>query len=229
MYEKVGEVMFGGPSFTTPLRRSQRQGRVNPRLISISLLDELVSGPAEAKEYGRMQRAVAEALGSVKAVKPPPFLDRRTLLGDAQAAGARSLGRAWRMDLGEGAADRTGDLRPFRLRQDGDEAKRSPRRPSGATPFARRSATSSATTAYWCCRRCRAPRRKATARPKNSAHFASARSGMLCWSGLSGFPQISLPLGAVHGAPFGISLLGPAGSDMALIRLGRVFSRPGRT
>jgi amidase len=43
---------------------------------------------------------------------------------------------------------------------------------------------------------------------------------MLCWSGLSGFPQISLPLGAVDGAPFGISLLGPAGSDLALIRLG---------
>ena len=44
---------------------------------------------------------------------------------------------------------------------------------------------------------------------------------MLCWSGLSGFPQITLPLGQVDGAPFGISLLGPPGSDMALIRMGR--------
>ncbi|MBD0414441.1 amidase [Oryzicola mucosus] len=44
---------------------------------------------------------------------------------------------------------------------------------------------------------------------------------MLCLSGLSGFPQITLPLGTVHGAPFGISLLGPAGSDLALIDLGR--------
>lgn len=44
---------------------------------------------------------------------------------------------------------------------------------------------------------------------------------LLCLSGLSGFPQITLPLGEVHGAPFGISLLGPAGSDLALIRLGR--------
>ena len=43
------------------------------RLISIAPLDELVAGPAEAKEYGRMQRSVGEALGSVKAVKPPPF------------------------------------------------------------------------------------------------------------------------------------------------------------
>ncbi|QND53949.1 amidase [Phyllobacterium sp. 628] len=42
---------------------------------------------------------------------------------------------------------------------------------------------------------------------------------LLCLSGLSGFPQITLPLGEVHGAPFGISLLGPMGSDSALIRL----------
>jgi amidase len=44
---------------------------------------------------------------------------------------------------------------------------------------------------------------------------------LLCLSGLSGFPQITLPLGTVDGAPFGISLLGPAGSDLSLIRLGR--------
>ena len=44
---------------------------------------------------------------------------------------------------------------------------------------------------------------------------------LLCLSGLSGFPQITLPLGTVDGAPFGLSLLGPAGSDLALIRLGR--------
>lgn len=44
---------------------------------------------------------------------------------------------------------------------------------------------------------------------------------LLCWSGLSGFPQLSLPLGKVDGAPFGISLLGPAGSDLALLALGQ--------
>ncbi|WP_028033204.1 amidase [Chelativorans sp. J32] len=38
-------------------------------------------------------------------------------------------------------------------------------------------------------------------------------------AGLLGWPQISIPLGEVHGAPFGISLLGPAGSDRQLIRL----------
>ncbi|PLP57005.1 amidase [Mesorhizobium loti] len=44
---------------------------------------------------------------------------------------------------------------------------------------------------------------------------------LLCLSGLSGFPQLTLPLGTVDNAPFGISLLGPPGSDLALIRLGR--------
>jgi amidase len=42
---------------------------------------------------------------------------------------------------------------------------------------------------------------------------------MLCLAGLSGFPQISLPLGQRLGAPLGLSLLGPAGSDMGLVQL----------
>lgn len=44
---------------------------------------------------------------------------------------------------------------------------------------------------------------------------------LLCLAGLSGCPQITLPLGTVHGAPFGLSLVGPPDSDVALIRLGR--------
>ena len=42
---------------------------------------------------------------------------------------------------------------------------------------------------------------------------------MLSVSGLSGFPQISLPLGQRLGAPLGLSLLGPAGSDLSLVKL----------
>jgi amidase len=44
---------------------------------------------------------------------------------------------------------------------------------------------------------------------------------LLCLAGLSGFPQITLPIGEVDGAPFGISLCGPAGSDQQLIGLAR--------
>jgi amidase len=42
---------------------------------------------------------------------------------------------------------------------------------------------------------------------------------LLCLSSLSGLPQITLPLGKVAGAPFGISLLGPSDSDRQLIAL----------
>jgi amidase len=42
---------------------------------------------------------------------------------------------------------------------------------------------------------------------------------LLCVAGLSGFPQLSLPLAGRSGAPLGLSLLGPAGSDRSLVRL----------
>jgi amidase len=42
---------------------------------------------------------------------------------------------------------------------------------------------------------------------------------MLCIAGLAGFPQVSLPLTTRLGAPLGISLLGPAGSDRSLIAM----------
>ncbi|NKB51870.1 MAG: amidase [Rhizobiaceae bacterium] len=42
---------------------------------------------------------------------------------------------------------------------------------------------------------------------------------LLCLSGNSGLPQISLPLAEVHGAPLGLSLIGPRGSDKRLIQI----------
>ena len=40
-----------------------------------------------------------------------------------------------------------------------------------------------------------------------------------CVAGLAGLPQVSLPFSAASGLPVGISLLGPAGSDLALVEL----------
>jgi amidase len=62
---------------------------------------------------------------------------------------------------------------------------------------------------------------KSNSTPAEFGAFREQAIRLLCWSGLSGFPQISLPLGRVDGAPFGISLLGPPDSDLALIGLGR--------
>ncbi|KLN54178.1 amidase [Variovorax paradoxus] len=47
---------------------------------------------------------------------------------------------------------------------------------------------------------------------------------MLCIAGLAGFPQLSMPLAQRHGAPLGISLLGPAGSDRSLIALAQAIA-----
>ena len=51
---------------------------------------------------------------------------------------------------------------------------------------------------------------------------------MLCIAGLSGFPQLSMPLASRDGAPLGLSLLGPAGSDRRLVALAeRIADRAG--
>jgi amidase len=42
---------------------------------------------------------------------------------------------------------------------------------------------------------------------------------LLCIAGLAGLPQVSLPLASRLGAPLGLSLIGPAGSDLSLVRL----------
>ena len=42
---------------------------------------------------------------------------------------------------------------------------------------------------------------------------------LLCWASLAGLPQVSIPLARRLGAPLGLSLIGPAGSDQSLVRL----------
>lgn len=46
-----------------------------------------------------------------------------------------------------------------------------------------------------------------------------------CIAGLAGLPQVSLPWSDEDGAPLGLSLVGPAGSDLALVRLARALAR----
>jgi amidase len=44
---------------------------------------------------------------------------------------------------------------------------------------------------------------------------------LLCLSVLSGLPQVSIPLASRLGAPLGLSIMGPAGSDLSLVSLAR--------
>ena len=51
--------------------------------------------------------------------------------------------------------------------------------------------------------------------------YRTASMRLLCSAGLSGFAQLTMPLSSRLGAPLGLSLLGPAGSDRSLVHLAR--------
>ena len=50
---------------------------------------------------------------------------------------------------------------------------------------------------------------------------------MLCIAGFTGMPQLSLPLLQRGGAPMGLSLLGPRGSDRGLVALAERLAAAG--
>ena len=62
-----------------------------------------------------------------------------------------------------------------------------------------------------------APRRDADPATVDAVRLRTM--AITCIAGLAGLPQVSLPLTSPDGEPLGVSLLGPAGSDLALIRL----------
>jgi amidase len=49
--------------------------------------------------------------------------------------------------------------------------------------------------------------------------YRNTALNLLCMSGLAGTPQVSMPLATRLGAPLGLSIMGPSGSDLSLVRL----------
>lgn len=62
-----------------------------------------------------------------------------------------------------------------------------------------------------------APRRDAESGAVDAVRLRTM--AITCIAGLAGLPQVSLPVRLADGGVLGVSLLGPAGSDLALIRL----------
>lgn len=58
--------------------------------------------------------------------------------------------------------------------------------------------------------------------------FRNRALRLLCLAGLSGFPQVSMPVAQREGAPLGLSLIGPKGSDKSLVRFAVKFERAAR-
>ncbi|MBB3233240.1 amidase [Phyllobacterium endophyticum] len=212
LYEKVGGVLLG----------PDRQDFKLNRPLFIPLLEHLLLGEAEDTEYRRMYAILAAHLGHARSARQATasmddlYLCLRQIQGfEAWAAHGewisqkeRNLGPAVRerFEYGSTIDDDTYRLQTRRrdlfrneftdlLRDDGILVL--PTVP-GAAPLVDTSFDDSQAYRERCVR-------------------------LFCLSGLSGFPQITLPLGKVHGAPFGISLIGPEGSDRALIRLGKTI------
>jgi amidase len=68
-----------------------------------------------------------------------------------------------------------------------------------------------------------APRRDADAASVDAVRLRSMR--ITCIAGLSGLPQVSIPMADPSGVPLGVSLVGPAGTDRALIMLATALAR----
>mgnify|MGYP005990757909 CR=1 FL=1 len=56
-------------------------------------------------------------------------------------------------------------------------------------------------------------------------NFRHVSQRMLCVAGLAGLPQVTWPAGMLNGAPWGVSLIGPRGSDLSLIRLAMTLQK----
>jgi len=58
--------------------------------------------------------------------------------------------------------------------------------------------------------------------------FRNRALRLLCLSGLSGFPQVTIPVAQREGAPLGLSLIGPKGSDRSLVAFAVRYERAAR-
>lgn len=58
--------------------------------------------------------------------------------------------------------------------------------------------------------------------------FRNRALRLLCLAGLSGFPQVTMPVAQREGAPLGLSLIGPRGSDLSLVAFAVRFERAAR-
>lgn len=207
-YEKVAQVYFGAGTALTP------------RPLRLEALDALLLGEAEAKEYRRIAATVASIIGEPETA---PALSqtiddiywdfRKIQSHEAWASQGAWLSAADR-GLGPGVKERFeygSSVTPEEVAAARD--RRAAFREEFAAMLGEGGVLVLPTVPG------AAPRKDVTFDDLQAYREQALR--LLCLSGMSGFPQITLPLGTVDGAPFGISLLGSAGSDMALVRLAR--------
>lgn len=210
LYEKVGQILLGDDKQTFALSQ----------LLYMPLLEHLLLDHPETDAYRAMFAQVRPHFASLKASSQPTLSIDELYLTFRQIQGAEAWAThgAWissgDRQLGPGVADRFAygseiaeealahhRIRRSRFTQEletiiGDRAVLALPTVPGAAPFANEAF-------------------------ETLQAYREQALRLLCLSVLSGLPQITIPLGHVHGAPFGISFIGPRGSDRALIALVR--------
>lgn len=207
-YEAVAEVLLGADA--TPRRLT--------RPLRASTLEALLEGEA-AHEYGRMAERVAAVTGPAGAL-PPPTSDPDELYGCVRRLQAKESWASqgeWVKANGDTMDPATRERFAFGATVPlADAIAEGARRRA----FREELADGLGDDGFLVLPTTPTPAPKSGSAPEVFAAFRERAVRMFCWSSLSGFPQLTLPLGTVEGAPFGISLLGPAGSDRALLSLG---------
>ena len=209
IYEKVGEVLLGG-------------GSTLDRPLRIEALDTLFMGPEEVAEYARLASVVADVLGRARETAAPPqsidalYWATRKL----QAREAWDAHGAWIEQPGRKLGEAVFQRFLFGKSVNDEDVKRESEIRAAFTAWLRDLLADDGILVMPTVP-CPAP--GSDAGPQVFSDFREQAIRLLCWSGLSGFPQITLPLGTVADAPFGISLLGPAGSDLALLATGKAI------
>ena len=243
IYERVGSIFFGeagAAPHPLPVKDGEREsptlrpiggGKLEPaltpgegqfRLLRLAALDALPLGEAEAAEYRRMLRKVEEALGPSREASPlARSLDdlywcfRRIQAFEAWQVHGPFISAKDRR-LGPGVRERFEFGRTIDAATFARESERRAAFRAGLADLLGEDGLLVLPTVPGA-----APLRDAGFDDQQAYRERALR--LLCLSGPSGFPQITIPLGRVAGAPFGISLLGPAGSDLQLIRLARII------
>jgi len=210
-YEAVGKLLLGRDPHQHPLGRP----------LSIRWLDAFVTGPAEAAEYDRMKRLAATVVGEPAEVEYAftSFPDELYwCFRRLQAHEAWQVHGEWILlgerGLGPGVEERFGFGRAIDARTVAAEAER-------RLAFRAELGELLGSDGFLVLPTVPGAAPSVASAPEQFQAYRERALHLLCLAGLSGFPQITLPLGSVDGAPFGLSLLGPSGSDVALIRLGR--------
>lgn len=210
IYERVGAVLLGEDDHRETLLRPMR----------VAEFEALLFGEAERAEYARMLSLVTDCFD-----RKPGFL---ALPGDTAELFERfkemQAYEAWQVhgsflkakdrNLGPGVKERFDYARAITPEQD---ARARERMAAFRGDFGALMNPDMVVVM---------PSQPSAAPLKDSTHeelerYRAEALTLTSIAGLLGWPQITIPLGEVHGAPFGISLLGPKGSDRQLIAMAK--------